>query len=242
MVQYLVLVVVCVIGAMLQATIGFGFPVFAMIFFPLVFPFSTAVTICQFAGLLSVAYFSIKYRQSIRWKILIPFLIPALTIGVVFTWYSASFPVAQLKLALGFVLLGIAALLIISSSRFKMQSTPLVGGVMGVFSGVLNGLFAIGGPPVALYLLPAIGEKIAYIATANTYFLFFKFFSLPIRFTNGSITSEHIGFLLVSLVSMTVGTLVGDKIMRKVPKTLLEKLVYIFVGFSGLVIIIQELV
>ena len=36
--------------------------------------------------------------------------------------------------------------------------------------------FAIGGPPVALYLLPATNEKIPYIATANAYFFLFKVF------------------------------------------------------------------
>lgn len=163
-------------------------------------------------------------------------------VGISLTWYSSHVSVQHLKLGLGFVLLAIAAMLLLFPNKAKLKPSPLTGGVMGTLSGVLNGFFAIGGPPVALYLLPAIGEKIAYIATVNTYFVAFKLVSLPIRLTNGSITSEHIGFLIASLASMTVGSVIGDKIMRLVPKRLLETLVYSFVAISGVIIIVQELV
>lgn len=240
-IQYFTLIVVSLFGAMIQATIGFGFPVFGMIFFPMVFPFATAVTLCQWAGTLGVAYFCIKYWSHIRWRTLLPFIAPALVVGIALTWYSSQVSVQHLKLGLGFVLLGIATILLLFPERAKLTPSPLTGGAMGALSGVLNGLFAIGGPPVALYLLPAIGEKIAYIATVNTYFVAFKFVSLPIRLTNGSISREHIGFLIASLVSMTAGSVIGDKIMRLVPKRLLEILVYSFVGISGVIIIAQEL-
>lgn len=240
--QYLVLIVVSLFGAMIQATIGFGFPVFGMIFFPMVFPFATAVTLCQWAGTLGVAYFCFKYWSHIRWKTLFPFIVPALLIGGSLTWYSSQVSVQSLKVGLGFVLLGIALVLLLFPDKARLKPSPVLGATMGSLSGVLNGFFAIGGPPVALYLLPAIGEKIAYIATVNTYFLAFKIVSLPIRLTNGSITSQHIGFLLASLVSMTVGSVIGDKIMRLVPKRLLQALVYSFVALSGVIIIVQELV
>jgi uncharacterized membrane protein YfcA len=112
---------------------------------------------------------------------------------------------------------------------------------MGTISGVLNGVFAMGGPPVALYLLPSLGNKIAYIASANAYFFIFKMFSLPIRFLNGSVAVEQSGFLIVSLVSMTVGTIIGDKIMHRINETLLKKLVYLYIGIAGIIIVFQEL-
>lgn len=240
LVQYLTVIIVSLFGAMIQATIGFGFPVFGMIFFPMVFPFDTAVTLCQWAGTLGVTYFFVKYFDEIRWKTLVPFILPALAVGVALTWYSSQVSVQHLKLTLGFVLLGIAVTLLLFPGKAKLRPSPYTGGAMGALSGVLNGLFAIGGPPVALYLLPAISEKIAYIATVNTYFLAFKAVSLPIRLTNGSVNASHIGLLIASLVSMTIGSVIGDKIMRLVPKRLLETLVYSFVAVSGLIIIIQE--
>jgi uncharacterized membrane protein YfcA len=241
MVHYLILITICIVGAMLQATIGFGFPIFAMIFLVMIFPFSTAVTITQFAGLLGVGYFFFKYRKFVQWRVLLPFLVPALLIGISLTYVSVEFPVSQLKIGLGLVLIGIALLFLFRSGSIGVKPTPQMGFLMGSLSGVMNGLFAVGGPPVALYLLPTTEDKLGYIASANAYFLIFKIFSLPIRFSNGSIQREHIPFLLVSLFSMTIGILIGDRLMRRIPKPLLRIMVYSFVAVSGLIIILQEI-
>lgn len=240
MLNYLILVTICIIGAMLQATIGFGFPIFSMIFLVLIFPFSTAVTITQFAGLLGVAYFFFKYHKSVQWKVLLPFLVPAILIGISLTCISVGFPVSQLKIGLGFVLVGIALLFLLRRNTLQVSPTPKMGILMGSISGVMNGLFAVGGPPVALYLLPSTDDKIRYIASANAYFFLFKLCSLPIRLTNGSIQREHLPFLLVSLISMTIGTLIGDRLMRRIPKSILRTLVYAFVALSGVIIVLQE--
>lgn len=225
---------------MLQATIGFGFPVFAMIFLVMLFPFATAVTITQFAGLLGVGYFFLKYRNHVHWKVLFPFLIPAMALGAFLTWYSMSIPVAGLKICLGLVLIAIALLLMFGRRSISVKPSWRTGSLLGAISGLLNGLFAVGGPPVALYLLPATDDTISYIASANAYFFLFKLVSLPIRFSQGAIAIEHLGYLFVSLLSMTVGTLIGDRIMRSLRKALLERLVYLFVAFSGVVIMLQE--
>ena len=238
--QYIALAGICIIGAMLQATIGFGFPVFAMIFLVMLYPFSTAVTITQTAGLFGVAYFFLKYRKHVSWGILIPFLLPALSVGFLLTLFSMDFPVGKLKVSLGFVLIGIAGLFMFNG-KARMKPTKGTGLLMGGVSGVLNGLFAVGGPPVALYLLPAVDEKLTYIASANAYFFMFKVISLPIRFSNGSISNEYWPLLCVSLLSMTIGTVIGDKIMRGIPKDILQWMVYSFVAISGILIIVQEL-
>jgi uncharacterized membrane protein YfcA len=239
--DYFALVIICVAGAMLQATIGFGFPIFAMFFLVRLFPFATAVTICQFAGTIGVGFFFFKYFKEIRWTVLLPFLIPAMIIGIFFTWYSSKLQVTSLKIGLGFVLILIAIYLFFCSGRLSFPPSKLLGYSMGTISGVLNGVFAMGGPPVALYLLPALGNKTAYIACANAYFFIFKIFSLPIRFSNGSVSIEQSGFLVISLVSMTVGTIVGDKVMNRINETLLKKLVYLYIGISGIIIIFQEI-
>ncbi len=233
--------IICIVGAMLQALIGFGFPIFAMIFLVRLFPFSAAVTISQFAGLIGVGFFFFKYFKEVRWNILFPFLFPALIIGIFLTWYSAKLPISGLKICLGFVLILIALYMFFYSGRFSVRPTRLLGCSMGAVSGVLNGVFAMGGPPVALYLLPVTENKIAYLASANAYFFIFKIFSLPIRFLNGAVSIEQSSYLVVSLMGMTVGTVIGDKIMHRINEAMLKKMVYLFIGISGIVIVLEEL-
>ena len=240
-INYLVVVIVCFLGAILQAAIGFGFPIIGMIFMSMVFPLPAATTIVQTSGIVGVGYLFFKYFRHVRWKTLLPFLLCAVAFGSVLTWYSYKVSVSNLKLYMGVLLILIAVFMLFFSDKVKLKATPAVGCAMGLVSGAMNGFFAIGGPPVALYLLPAIEEKLAYIATANAYFFLFKIVNLPIRFTNGSVGTEHIGYILVSIVAMTIGTFTGEQlVMLKMDKKLLSKLVYGFVIISGLIIIIQE--
>ena len=170
-----------------------------------------------------------------------PFLLCALATGTFLTWYSSGLSVPNLKMYMGILLILIALFMLFAAEKVRLKPTIPVGCSMGVLSGVMNGFFAIGGPPVALYLLPAIDEKLAYIATANAYFFLFKIVNLPLRFTNGSVGTEHIGYIIAAVVSMTLGTFTGEQlVMLKMDKKLMSKLVYGFVIISGLIIVIQE--
>ena len=240
-INYIVVVLVCFAGAILQAAIGFGFPIIGMIFMSMIFPMPAATTIVQTSGIVGVGYLFFKYIRQVKWKTLLPFLLCALATGTFLTWYSSGLSVPDLKMYMGILLILIAVFMLFAAEKVKLKPTIPVGCSMGVLSGIMNGFFAIGGPPVALYLLPAIDDKIAYIATANAYFFLFKVFNLPLRFTNGSVGAEHIGYILASVASMTVGTFVGEHmVMLRIDKKLMSKLVYAFVIISGLIIVIQE--
>lgn len=238
---YIALIAVCFSGAILQTTIGFGFPTFAMIFLTLLFPFPVAVTITQSVGILGVTYMMVKYRKHIAWKALIPFLIPAVTLGLFFTWYSSFIAVTDLKLFLGVILIVISLYFSIFSQRITIKATPVNGIIMGGLSGVLNGFYAMGGPPVALYLAPSLNDKIKYLATANTYFFIFKIVALPLRFAQGAMQFSDIGYLVAGIASMSVGTILGDHVMRKIPTHTIKTLIYVFVGISGVIFVWQEL-
>lgn len=241
MFAYIALVAVCFVGAILQTTIGFGFPTFAMIFLTLLFPFPLAVTLTQSVGILGVAYMMLKYRKHIAWRALIPFLIPAVIFGLFFTWYSSFIAVQDLKLFLGAILIALSLYFTLFSHRIHVKATTKNGVIMGSLSGVLNGFYAMGGPPVALYLAPALKNKLAYISTANTYFFIFKIVALPLRFSQGAMQLSDFGYLSAGIVSMSMGTILGDKIMRQIPTKTIKTLIYIFVGVSGAIFIWQEL-
>lgn len=241
-IEYIVVISVCLLGAVLQALIGFGFPIIAMIFFSMIFPMQTAVTICQTAGIAGVAYLFFKYIRYVQWKTLLPFLSAAVSSGVVITWCFSSLESGHLKFYMGIVLCLIALFMLAFEKNVKIKVNPGVGVLMGLLSGAMNGFFAIGGPPVALYMMPATDDKLKYVATVNAYFFIFKVFSLPIRFTNGSVGMEHIKLIVVSIMMMTMGTLIGERIMLKINKDLIQKLVYGFVFISGVLIVVQELI
>lgn len=232
---------IAIAGAFLQTNMGFGFPILAMIFLPLLFPFSTAVTLCQIIAIVSTAYLSVRYWKHIRWKILLPLLLVSLAVGAVVTYQSISMPQGNLKMLLGVTLMVLAVFFVWFSNRIKLKGNIGSGLAMGVIAGLGNGLFGIGGPPVALYLMACIEDKNEYLATIQSYFLLSNISTILIRMFNGSIDTGHIPVILVGWVGIGVGTWLGLIAFKKMSMPALKKLVYAFVGFSGLWVFLQEL-
>lgn len=229
------------VGAFLQANIGFGFPIIAMLVFPRLFPFSTAVTLTQLIAMASTGYLTIRYWNKIQWKILFPLLGASLLIAAFVTLFSLSIEGGKLIIILGFALVAISLYFVAFSQSIHIQGRARNGLMMGTIAGLGNGFFGIGGPPVALYLLPAVPGKLEYLATIQAYFFFCNIESILIRVFNGALVVEQLPLIPLGWITIALGTYMGLKLFDKIPTTMLKRIVYVFVGLSGLWIIIEAL-
>ncbi|MDA3811907.1 MAG: sulfite exporter TauE/SafE family protein [Spirochaetaceae bacterium] len=228
-------------GSFLQANIGFGFPVIAMIFLPMILPFQTAVLVCQLIAFISVLILSIKYFTFIQWKLLLPLLIVSMIVTGVITITSFSFDSSILTISLAIMLVLLSVYFFIFSNRIKIKPTVLIGAVMGGISGVGNGLFSIGGPAVVLYLLQSVKRKESYLATIQFYFLINNLIGITIRLSKGALNAEHLPLIFVGWIGIGTGTLLGIKTFQLIPMTGLKKMVYLFVGISGIWLILSSI-
>ena len=229
------------VGAFFQANIGFGFPIIAMLVFPRLFSFSTAVTLTQLIAMASTGYLTVRYWKSIQWRTLFPLLGASLFIAAFVTVFSLSVEGGKLVIILGFALVAISLYFVAFSQSIHIQARPRNGLLMGTIAGLGNGFFGIGGPPVALYLLPAVPGKIEYLATIQAYFFFCNIESILIRTLNGALVVEQLPLIPLGWITIALGTYMGLKLFDKMPTTLLKRIVYVFVGLSGLWIIIEAL-
>jgi len=228
-------------GAFLQTNIGFGFPVLAMIFLPSLFPFSTAVALCQVIAMASTLFLTIKYFSHIDWRTMVPMLAVSLTMGILVTLTSISFPQAYLQIILGAALVVISLFTVRYSERIKIRPSATNGAIVGFIAGVGNGLFGIGGPQTAIYFLGAQLDKKAYLATIQCYFLISNISTIIIRTGYGALTWSDAPLVVSGWMGIGAGTLLGLKVFERIPHALLKRLVYGFVGVSGVVIIIGQL-
>ncbi|MHC1693581.1 MAG: sulfite exporter TauE/SafE family protein [Sphaerochaetaceae bacterium] len=228
-------------SSFLQTNLGFGFSVLAMVFLPSLFPFSTAVTLNQIIVTAADGYLAIRYWKHIDWKTMFPLLVVSLVTGIIVTLCSMSAPQGILKLILGFALVAISIFSVWFSARLKVKPSLSFGMAMGCIAGFGNGLFGMGGPPVAMYFLTGINDKLAYLATIQCYFFLSNLTTISIRLTNGSVTWAETPYILIGWLGLGIGTWLGLKTFSNLPKNLLKKLVYGFVGVSGAVIAIQEI-
>lgn len=235
------LVLVVFVGAFLQANIGFGFPIIAMIVFPRIFAFSTAVTLTQLIAIASTGYLMVKYWKQIQWGTLFPLLFTSLLIAAFVTVFSLSVDSGKLVIILGIVLVAISLYFVAFSQSIKIKASPVNGLLMGTIAGFGNGLFGIGGPPVALYLLSAVPGKIEYLATIQAYFFFCNIESILIRTMNGALVVEQLPLIPLGWITIALGTYLGLKLFDRIPTGMLKRIVYLFVGFAGLWIIIEAL-
>ena len=237
-----VAVFLCVfIGAFLQANIGFGFPIIAMIVLPQFFPFSTAVTLTQIIAMASTGYLTVTYWKQVQWKTLFPLLFTSLLVAAFVTVFSLSMNPGNLVLILGIFLVAISLYFAVFFQSISIRASMKNGLFMGLIAGFGNGFFGIGGPPVALYLLPAVPGKREYLATIQAYFFFCNLESILIRMINGALVIEHLPIILMGWATIVLGTYLGLKLFDKIPNQLLKRIVYLFVGLSGVLIVMEKL-
>ncbi|WP_319756092.1 sulfite exporter TauE/SafE family protein [uncultured Sphaerochaeta sp.] len=230
------------VGAFLQSNIGFGFPIIAMIFFPSLFPFSTAVTLNQIIAIASTGFLTIRYWKSIQWKMLIPLLVSSLLVGAIVIVSSLQVESRILTGILGIFLMALSLYFACFSNKIVVQASLSNGLLMGIVAGLGNGLFGIGGPPVALYLFAAVKDKKHYLATIQAYFLVCNIQSIFIRSYHGAFELSYIPIILIGWVAIAVGTYIGLLLFKRTPDYLLKRIVYIFVGASGLWIALQQFI
>ena len=228
-------------GAFLQTIIGFGFPVLAMIFLPALFPFSTAVALCQIIAMASTAFLTIRYFSSINWRVLIPMLTVSLAIGIGVTISSITIPQQNLQIILGLALIIISIFTLRFSERIVISPTRTAGIMVGAIAGVGNGLFGIGGPQVAIYLLGAQLKKHSYIATIQCYFLISNISTIIIRTGYGALSLDDFPLIIAGWLGIGGGTFLALRVFERLPQSLLKRLVYAFVGISGLIMILQQI-
>ncbi len=167
-------------------------------------------------------------------------LLSSLIVGAIVIVSSLQVESRTLTGILGFFLMALSLYFACFSKRIVIKASTFNGLFMGIVAGLGNGLFGIGGPPIALYLFAAVKDKKQYLATIQAYFLVCNIQSILIRSYHGAFEISHVPIILVGWVAIAVGTYIGLLLFKRTPDYLLKRIVYLFVGASGLWIAVQQ--
>jgi len=148
---------VMVLGCLVQSSAGFGFGLFALpilLFLGFDLPQSVMIVVTGSAiqKITAVTYL----RKDVDWKGLLPYMLTglaALPLGVYLMYRVSFLSQPQAKQIIGFCIL---ALVLLQWRRVHTPGNgvhPGWGYLAGFFSGVLNGLANIGGPPLVFWIL-----------------------------------------------------------------------------------------
>ena len=228
-------------GSLVQSALGFGTTMITMGFLPLIMVYSKAMGLSLAMVSISTLYVSAKYRDSIRWGVMLPFLIPTAIITGLVNFLSAKVSSEVMYLLLGFMFVAVSIFFFLFSDKIHIRPTPVSGTILGVICGICYGLFASGGPTAALYLLPATKDKKEYLARIQAFLCVNKLIILVISLVLGRLDMADLPLVGAGVIAMFAGTLLGLVVHDKIPASAFGKVIYAFVGIGGVWIIVSHL-
>ena len=229
-------------GSCIQSALGFGATMITMGFLPLIMDYGKAMGISIIMVSISTLCISFKYRNSIRWDALLPFVIPTALICGAVNLLSASVSSRIMYLLLGIMFIAVSLFFFIFSNRISIKPTLASGLGLGLITGIFYGLFASGGPTAALYLMPATKDKKEYLATIQAFLCVNNLLILLISLALGRLDAGDLPMAVAAVAGMLSGTLLGLAIHDRIPASVFGKVIYAFVGVGGLWIIVSHLI
>ena len=233
----LFVVLVCTAASVIQRVSGFGFGIFAMMFFPHIL--NTYGEANALSGLFSIflsGMVAVTMLRHIHWKNLIFTSIGNTVVIIPIVCFVLKSGDELLLLLLGIALVVLSVYFFFFSNKVRFRPTWYGGLLSGGLSGVLGGLFGMGGPPVVVYFMQSEhGDPKAYLATIQMYFLISNVIGTAAKAANGFVTREVLILCACGLVGVVAGIFIGKKIFNKLNANVLRKIVYGFMAVSGVI-------
>ena len=230
--------VVTLICGTIQSMVGFGYNILFMALIPIFIPYNEAILVCLFGALLSCTVNLIPRFKKARVKYIIPALISYFVAAALATSFVDGLDVSILRRGLGLLLFALAIFFIFFSSHIKIRGTVLNGIIAGLLSGAGGGAFAINGPPIGIYMLSVLNDKEEYMATTQAYFIIAGIYTIAVKLITTGASVIILSHTAVVLLATAAGVLAGIKINDKLNEKAVKMCVYIFMGLSGLWILI----
>ena len=187
------------------------------------------------------AVLSIKYRKSIEWKRMFLPIVLYTILSAISIYFVTSINIHVLAVAFGVFLIGISLFSLFFSGKVVMRKNQAVLLIFSMISGVFSGLFGIGGPLLAVYLVSTTDTQDAYIADTQFLFTATNIMNMAIRVLRGIYQPSYIPYSAVGLAAILLGMCIGIRVQRLINISKLKTVVYIFVLCSGIVTILQHI-
>ncbi len=205
---------VVVFAAVMRAFTGFGFALTAVPVFALFMPPSQAVVLSA-SLTLAVSLLTVKtYWGQYPLKPMAPMVALAAVGTATGAAILTSISPTQFKLAIGISVI-VACLGLTFYRPSRQRGSTLLSSITGLCSGVLNGAFAIPGPPVIIYAMAAEPEPSRSRALLMIFFLFSAVVGLVSYAVAGFINPSSLWLFLLAFPAMYLGDKLGYRLFRR---------------------------
>ena len=237
---YGIILLTAIAAGALQTVTGFGAAVILLLvlsqFFDMLTGPATTTLVCLFLTMV----LSWRYRKHIEFRLILTPLIPYLLTSTLISLFLDKIDLRILGVLFGVFLVLLSLYHLFLANRVKGRYTEAAGVVFGLVSGVMAGLFGIGGPLLAVYILGVSHSKESF--TGNLQFVFF-ISNCVIFFTKlmkGFFSVSLLPLAAVGVAGVLLGQWIGGTWIEKLKPEKMKIIIYIFIGISGLITILQN--
>lgn len=238
-----IVILVATVGSTIQRVTGFGFGIFAMLFLTrIITVYGEANALSGLLSFTSTLIVALSHAKKVDWKNLLFPCIGFAVISVPSILLMKKLDNRVLLIMLGVALILLSGYMFFFSSKIKIKPSPFTGLAAGGFSGMLGGIFSMGGPPVVIYFMQSEGDdKDRYLATIQMYFLLSNVYGTTVKAINGFITKDVLILAAFGTVGMIAGIFIGKLIFKKLRVDILRRVVYCFMAVAGVVNIVSAI-
>ncbi len=226
-------------AATVQTVTGFGYGLILMSILPHFFLTTNAWTCTAgIVGCMTSAANAWKFREYVNLKKALAPAISFLPVSWLMIRYVGSIRESYMKKGLGFCLILLSIYFIFYSKKIRIKPNLRNGLIAGAIAAVFSGLFSVGGPPIAAYVIGTCDDKNEYTANIQTFFMLTTFYNTVLRVLNGYITKEIWIVSGICLAAALAGVFTGRKIINRINGEQQRKYVYALTMISGILLMI----
>lgn len=219
---------VCVLlAAIVRGYSGFGFSMLAVISLSLLLPPAEIVPTILMLEVAASLHLLPKIWKEVHWRSVGWLLVGCVLATPVGTWLLASMPAPPMQFALSACVLAAAILLL---QGYALKTTPGSAATFGtgMMSGLLNGSFGIGGPPVILFYFSTPAAVTVSRASIIAYFFGTDVVGLGFLGLEGLVTWESLMRFALFLPALVIGVAVGHRSFKGADPTAFRRWVLRF--------------
>lgn len=209
------LLVVFLAGAV-RGYSGFGFSALCVASLALVLPPAQVVPVILMLEVAASVGMLPQVWRELDWRALALLSVGAVLgtpLGIVFL---AEVPADTARIAISLLVLT-ASLLLLLGYQLKGERGPKGTLATGVVSGLVNGIGAVGGLPVVIFLLASAAAAATTRAVLVAYLLLIDIYATGLAFSQDLLTWELMGRFVVLLVPLFLGIALGSRHFLKAP-------------------------
>ena len=230
-----------VLAGMVQTVTGFGSGVVLIMILPRFFDMLAAPAINNVVSMGLTVVLSWQYRKHIDFKTVVRPAVPFAAASAAAIWASKRMDLSVLGVVFGVFLMGLSLYFFLFDQRVRLKADLPTVLFCSVVSGVFAGLFGVGGPLMALYFVQITRDRREYVGTIQFFFTITNSFTFLTRIFSGTFTLSLLPVTLAGLGGILVGKHLGVRVGDRLDADSMKKIIYVFVGISGVITLVQEL-